>query len=364
MRASNHNSNKQLHRWLVVVALGLAVYACYQLIAPYIGIVCLAFIFSLLSYPLHIKILDRLNGHKNIASIVSCALLTIVILIPLFFVFAAVLQQAIEFSKNIYVFASSGQASELINHPYLQQGLDFVNTHLPFDPISEQDILRNITNIASSLGKKTLSLSGQILGNVSNFFAHFMLMLFVLFFFLRDQVKLIENFRHILPLSRSHEDKLLNELRIMAKSAVLGSLLTALAQGIAGGLAMGVVGFPALFWGSMIAFASFIPVVGTALIWVPTACYLFLTGDWQWAGIFTLWCIFIVGAIDNFLRPILMQGSSAMSTLVILFALLGGIHLYGLLGIIYGPIIFSLTFVLFRIYEVEFHDFLVNQDKT
>lgn len=364
MQASNQNSNKQLHRWLIIIALGLVGYACYELIAPYIGMICLAFILSLLSYPLHTKLLAKLNGRENTASLISCTLLTIMILIPLFFVFAAILQQAIEFSKTIYTFASSGQASEVINHPYLKQGLDFINTHLPFEPISEQDIIKNITTLASDLGKKTLSLSGQILGNVGNFFSNFLLMLFVLFFFLRDQDKLMDNLRHIVPLSRSHEDRLLEEIRIMAKSAVLGSILTAIAQGFAGGIAMGIVGFPALFWGTMLAFASFIPIVGTALIWVPTACYLFLTGDWQWGIAFSLWCAVVVGSIDNFLRPALMQGSSSMSTLVILFSLLGGVHVYGLLGLIYGPIIFSLTFVLFRIYEVEFHDFLVNQDKT
>jgi len=351
-------------RWLIIIALGVAGYASYQLIAPYIGAICLAFIISLLCNPLNLYITQKVHGHKNIASFLSCCLLTIIILIPLLFVLLAILQQGIGFSKTIYTFATSGEADKLLQHPYLQQGLTLINTYIPIDPIDEQDILQNLSQLASLLGKKTLTISGHLLGNIGNFFSQFSIMLFVLFFFLRDQVSIINRIRHILPLSRSQEDKLITELQTISKSAILGSLLTALAQGVVGGLGMWMVGFPALFWGSMIAFASFIPIIGTALIWVPTACYLFLTGDWQWGSFFVMWSLLIVGSIDNFLRPLLMQGSSAMSTLVIFFALFGGIQIYGLLGLIYGPVIFSLTLVLFRIYEVEFHAFLVSQDKS
>lgn len=111
-------------------------------------------------------------------------------------------------------------------------------------------------------------------------------------------------------------------------------------------------------------FASFIPVVGTALIWIPAAIYLFLTGDTTWAIFLTVWSVIIVGSIDNLLRPLLMQGSAGMNTLMIFFSLLGGLHLFGLIGLIYGPLIFAVTMVLFNIYEEEFKDFLNQQDNT
>ena len=111
-------------------------------------------------------------------------------------------------------------------------------------------------------------------------------------------------------------------------------------------------------------FASFIPVVGTALIWIPAATYLFLTGDTTWAIFLTVYCVAIVGSIDNLLRPLLMQGSAGMNTLMIFFSLLGGIQLFGLIGLIYGPLIFAITIVLFNIYDEEFKDFLNQQDKS
>ena len=189
-------------------------------------------------------------------------------------------------------------------------------------------------------------------------------MLFVLFFLLRDHDTIIAAIRHILPLSRSQEDKLLEEVEKVSKSAVMGSFLTAIAQGFAGGIGMWLAGFQGLFWGTMMGFASFIPVVGTALIWIPAAIFLFLTGDTTWGIFLTIWSVAVVGSIDNLLRPFLMQGSAGMNTLMIFFSLLGGLHLFGLIGLIYGPLIFAITMVLFNIYEEEFKHFLDEQDQN
>ena len=111
------------------------------------------------------------------------------------------------------------------------------------------------------------------------------------------------------------------------------------------------------------AFASLIPFVGTALIWVPAALFLFFTGQTEW-GIFMLfWGVIVVGSIDNFLRPMFMQGAS-MNTVVVFFSIIGGLQLFGLAGLIYGPIIFSITLVFFRLYESEFSEFLDAQDRS
>ena len=99
------------------------------------------------------------------------------------------------------------------------------------------------------------------------------------------------------------------------------------------------------------------------MIWLPAAIYLLVTGDWGWGLFLILWGFLVVGAIDNFLRPLFMQGSSAMSTVLIFFSLLGGIHAFGLIGLLYGPIIFAVTLALFRMYEQEFQAFLDYQDR-
>ncbi len=347
-----------------MVALLVAAFACFLLVEPYINSIVMAFIISLLMFPIHDWFEQKMPSHPNMASLLSCVVLTFIIVIPLLFVFAAIVQQGSVFSQNTYKWVTSGGIQDIFQHPLVVQGLSIVNEYLPFDKIEPKAIAEKIAQFATSFGSNLVAISAKILGDATNFLMDFFLMLFVLFFLLRDHEKIISAIRHILPLSRSQEDKILTEIEQVSKSAVMGSFLTAIAQGVAGGIGMWLAGFPGLFWGTMMGFASFIPVVGTALIWIPAAAYLFLTGDTTWAIFLTAWSVVIVGSIDNLLRPLLMQGSSGMNTLMIFFSLLGGLHLFGLIGLIYGPLIFAVTIVLFNIYEEEFKDFLNVQDNS
>lgn len=360
----SHFNKLNSSHWVLIAALLAAGYACFLLIEPYSNPIILAFIMSLLFAPLHNKISDRLPNSPNSAAILSCMALTFIIAIPLFFVFIAIVQQGATFSKDAYHWVIDGGIQTLFQHPFVAKVLSFINKYLPFDAIDPAEVTQKVAQLASQIGTRIVGMSAQIVGDVTNVLMNFFLMLFVLFFLLRDQDKIISAFRHVLPLSRSQEDRLLDEIEQVSKSAVLGSFLTAIAQGIAGGFAMWLAGFPGLFWGTMMGFTSFIPVVGTALIWVPATIYLLLTNQWEWAIFLTAWGVLVVGSIDNIVRPLLMQGNSGMNTLLIFFSLLGGIQLYGLIGLIYGPIIFALTLVLFNMYETEFKSFLDQQDKN
>lgn len=350
--------------WTLIGALALAAYACYMLVAPYMGSIVLAFIVSLLFFPLHDRIEQKLPSHPNVAAALSCTLLTVMIIIPMIFVAAAILSQGVTFFTGAYEWLTQGGAKAILDAPLVKSALALVDKWLPTESINPQELVAKAASTVSALSSQMIGMSSKILGDVTGVFVNFLLMLFVLFFLLRDHEKIINTLRHVSPLSRSQEDTLLDEAEKVAKSAVLGSFLTALAQGVVGGFAMWLAGFAGLFWGTMMAFASFIPVVGTALIWVPAAAYLLLIGQWEWAAFLAGWGVIVVGSVDNILRPLLMQGNSGMNTLLIFFSLIGGLHVYGLMGLIYGPIIFSLTLVLFRMYETEFHNFLEKQDNS
>ncbi|WP_417880210.1 AI-2E family transporter [Vibrio sp.] len=350
--------------WVLIIALLCAAYACYLLITPYLNSIIMAFIISLLVFPLHNKLNLRWPNHRNSTAFLSCLLLTFVIVLPLLAIFASIVQQGANLSQTVYAWATHGGIQEVLAQPYVVKGLSIINHYLPFDNIDPQQLAQRAAKFISQFGSTLVSISAGILGDATNFIMNFFLMLFVLFFLLRDQERLVDGMRHILPLSRSQEDRLLSEIEQVSKSAVLGSFLTAIAQGVVGGLAFWIVGLPGLFLGTMIGAASFIPVVGTALVWIPAAAYLFLTGEITWAIFIVVWGVAVIGSIDNLLRPLLMQGSAGMDTLMIFFALLGGIQLFGLIGLIYGPLIFAITMVLFKMYEEEFKHFLNMQDNS
>ncbi|CAM2848605.1 AI-2E family transporter [Vibrio rarus] len=351
-------------QWLLIIALLVCAYACFTLIEPYINSIVMAFIISLLIFPIHDYLDNKMPNMRNTSALLSCIILTFIIVIPLLFVFTAIIQQGSSFSQSVYHWVTEGGVQELFTQPYVVKVLALANTYLPFNALEPSEIAQKVAELATSFGSNLVGISASVVGSATSFLVNFGLMLFVLFFLLRDHETIITAIRHIVPLSRSQEDRLLVEIEQVSKSAVMGSFLTAIAQGVAGGLAMWLVGFPGLFWGTMMGFASFVPVVGTALIWIPTCLYLLLTGDTGWAIFLLIWSVAVVGSIDNILRPLLMQGGAGMNTLMIFFSLLGGLHVFGLIGLIYGPLIFAITMVLFNMYEEEFNDFLDKQDNN
>ena len=351
-------------QWVIVVALLVAAFSCYLLVAPYINAIVMAFIISLLISPVHAWLEGKMPTHRNLTAFLSCAILTFIIVLPLTLVFVSIVNQGAIFSQNVYKWGTHGGIESVTTHPLVLKTVSLINSYLPFDKIDPQNIAQKAGQLAATLGTNLVGISAKVLGDATNFLINFFLMLFVLFFLLRDHDKIIFALRHVVPLSRSQEDTLLNEIENVSKSAVMGSFLTALAQGIAGGLGMWAAGFPGLFWGTMLAFASFIPVIGTALIWIPASIYLYFTGDTGWAIFLVVWSVAVVGSIDNFLRPFLMQGNSGMNTLLMFFSLLGGLQFFGLIGLIYGPIIFAVTMVMFKIYEETFQNFLNDQDNS
>lgn len=341
---------------------------CFTLIRPYIHTILLAMILAFVMSPVHGRIEIALGGRKNTAAAVSCLLLTICVVLPLFFMLFSVIQQAVSSFNAMSDFIAAGKAEALLSHPLVMKVTGIIRHVMPdikkaFPDLANVRIDKLVMNTSASLGKSLLNKSGSIAGNIGALIANFFLMIFTFFFMVRDESKMLDRLLHLVPMTASEENQIIEKIKDVAKSALLGTLVTALAQGFAGGLAFFFCGLPALFWGMVMAFASLIPMVGTALVWVPACLYLLISGS-LWQSLFLLiWCVVVVGGIDNFVRPLFMQGGSGMHTLVIFFSIIGGINTFGLMGLLYGPLLFGLALVLLHIYNLEFREFLTGQDK-
>lgn len=351
------------HRFVLLCFLAVALYGCYWLVKPFLQPIIMAMLIGLLAYPAHQRLVSILRGRETIASIISCLALLLIILLPTLVLLIAVLKQGISYSVVVREWATSENIQQLMSHPWLHEAQLRITQILPQGALDHDNIRTKALAAAGTMGRQFAGMSTAILGSVTEFIVHFLLLLFVLFFVLRDHDKLMAFLHRALPLSRSQEEALFHEVQTVSKSALMGSFLTAIAQGIVGGFGLWLAGFPGVFWGAVMAFTSLIPLVGTALIWVPAALYLGFTGEMGWAGFLVVWGVVVTGSIDNFLRPLLMHGAS-MSTVVIFFSIIGGLQVFGLIGLIYGPLIFSLALVLFKLYENAFSDFLNSQDSS
>ncbi len=351
----------QSNRVWLLVFLVLALGACYLLIKPYLQPIVLAILIGMLAAPINERIVGLLRGRRNLGALLGCLLLSLVIVIPALILMVAILKQGITYSIIVREWATPENVQQLLANPRIVSVREWLTDVLPDGAMEPENIREQALAVAGQMGKQFAGVSTAVMGSVTAFFINFMLLLFVLFFVLRDHDRMLAFMRHAMPLSRSQEDLLFREVREVSKSALLGSLLTALTQGVVGGLGLWLAGFPGLFWGAVMAFTSLVPLVGTALVWVPAAAFLALTGEYGWSAFLVVWGVVVVGSIDNFLRPLFMQGSS-MNTVVVFFSLIGGLQVFGLMGLIYGPLVFSVALVLFRLYEREFSTFLDSQD--
>jgi predicted PurR-regulated permease PerM len=361
-----------LSHYFLLFLLILSIFACYNLLKPYLNPIFLALILSTILHPVNQKIEQWVRGRRTLAALLSCVLLTLVVVLPLTFMMIALLKQGIQAITAIYDWIASGGYNKLIDHPWAMKVVALGDKYLldikKFFPEFDPETIRLdkiLLQVSSFIGENLYQSGGKFFGNITSLIGQFFLMIFAFFFIIRDQEKLFKAILHLLPLSASHERKIIEKIREVARSALLGTLVTAIAQGTAGGIAFSIAGLPGLFWGAVMAFTSLIPFIGTALIWVPAAGYLFLSGHWGYGIFIVFWSVLVVGMIDNFVRPLFMRGSGGgMSTLLIFFSIIGGLGYFGLIGLLYGPLIFGLTLVFLYIYSLEFKSFLTYQDRA
>ena len=340
---------------LVLLALLLfSLYLAFRVIKPFLDPIVIAVVLAPIVYPVYRWLRGRLGGRKSAAALLTCLAVVLVVIGPLSVLGTALVKQGIEAVRALEAHAQAGTLEELLGGPQVEEWLERIGAVLPMVDPERLDLKGMLLSFSSRIGQLLLAKGGQLLSSTGALLTNIVLMIFVLFFTIRDGEEMLAGLRSLSPLRAEQEERLIARFRSVSRSAILGTLGTAAAQGAAGGIGLALVGLPGLFWGAIMAFTSLIPFVGTALVWLPAVGFLLATGHPGKAIFLAAWCMVLVGSIDNFLRPILMKGEGGMSTLWMFFAVLGGLNLFGLVGLVYGPLIFGLCAVLLLLYRDEF----------
>ncbi len=347
------------YRAFLLVVLALSLYLAYLILFPFIDTLILAIILASIFNPLQIYLERRLKGRKNLAALIIVLVITFVIAIPVFVFTSTLVAQGLDTVNRTNDWVRAGKLQQLVQDPRINEYLAKLQERFPFLEVNKTDISDALLYLSKGIGQFLLGKVSSILGNVASLVAHFFVMIFIAYFLVRDGGEMVSAVRSYLPLRAEQEDRIINGIRVVTKSVLLGTFITAICQGVAGGIAFAILDFPGLFWGTMTALASLIPLVGTYLIWVPIALYLVLLGEFRSAVFLAVWSIVASGIIENLVRPLLMKGKSKMSPFYIFLAILGGVQYFGLKGILYGPLILSFAMIMLFIYGVEYRDDLI-----
>lgn len=351
-------SRQGLYGYFLIVLVLLALYLLYGLIRPFMHTLIMSIVVAACFSPLYNRILPRFGGRELLSSGTVIGIIVVCFAIPVTVFLSGLIPQAIDSIRSVNDWLRTTDFDGMARHSYLTPVMDWIQQKLPFiDPL-ELDLRHNITLFSKTVGQNIISFATTALGDTVTFFFHFLLMLLTVFFLLKDGKKMLAAVKYLCPMREEQEDNIINTLRQVSRSVLVGGLLVAALQGAVGGLGLAIVGIPALFWGTVMGFCSLIPVVGTGLVWIPACLYLFIMGEWQNSLFLLLWCGLPVAAIDSFLRPYFMKDSARVSVFFIFMSILGGIKTFGMLGILYGPLILSFSMVMLTIYGEEFADVL------
>lgn len=350
---------------LIAAFIGLfAVFKPFLIILLFTAILATAF------YPLYDKFLNLFKGKARIASFVTCFLILAILVVPLLIFIFFFTQQAID----TYLFIQSHIQNGSFD-PYLkwQKGgliYDFLvslqgqfGSFIALDAIDLKKGLADATKeIASSIatqGPDLLRGGANLVRRFLELLLQIFILFFALYYFFKDGKYIIKKIMVLSPLPEKHEKEIAKKFKEISLATLYGIFLTSVVQGIVGGIGFAFAGIPnSLFWGTTIALFSLVPIIGTAIIWVPASLILMASGHLL-AGIFLFfWGLLLVSTVDNFLRAFLIGGRTKTNQLLTFLAVFGGIAAFGLIGVIFGPLILTLFFSFLHIYEIEYRNVL------
>ncbi len=335
---------------ILVVALTLAVIV----LRPFVDIIVIGVVLATLFWPIHRRISGLCRQRETLAALLTTGLIFSCLILPVFFFLGSLLAQGVQSVNALQARLASLDFNTLFSHDAVAPYLAWVQDHLPFLDVKKLALQADLLDISKTAGQLLLDSGTKIVGNVFVLSMNFIILMFVLFFLIRDGEAMLARLRYLLPLTENQENRIFRQLDDVAKSVILGAFVIALAQGVAGGIGLFIVGIQPFFWGCMMGFASLIPVVGTAVIWLPVAIYLGLTGQWQWGLFMVGWGVLVVSSIDSVIRPLLMQNRSNMSTFWVFLSIIGGIKFFGALGILYGPLVLGFAMVMLSLYAEDY----------
>jgi predicted PurR-regulated permease PerM len=325
-----------------------------SMIRSFLMAIFLAGIFSALARPLYKRFERWYGGRRALASLSTLVLILIVVILPLGALMGIVTAQAIKVGQTVTPWVQEQIAQPGEFHKLLSS-IPFYEKLAPYSETIWSKAGELIGNISEFL---ISSLSSATMGAVNLLFMTFA-MLYTMFFFLMDGDKLLIKILYYLPLQDQDEQRMLEKFTSVTRATLKGTAVIGILQGGLAGIAFWVVGIPsAVFWGTIMAVLSIIPGIGTALIWGPAVIILAAGGHFLKAAGLGIFCALVVGSIDNLLRPILVGKDTQMHELMIFFGTLGGIIMFGVVGMIIGPIVAALFITIWEIYGAAFKDIL------
>ena len=336
-------------RWIaLLVATGLALYLNWLMIMPFIGVLAWATVLVITFHPIHKRILAR-TGSPSWSALLSSLLLIVTILLPLTLVTLAVVNEASKVTDQLQAMQAQGGDLLSPDSPVTGRYVRWVEQYVSLDQLRSQEaVVERLRGLSGAIASRTLGFVGGLAGAI----VQVAFIMFTMYYLFRDGDRIRQALYSILPLEHSQAHEIFTRTHEVVGASVNGVLIIALIQGALGGLAFWFLGLPSpLLWTVVMTLLSLIPMAGAFIVWVPAAIYLALTGAYVKAGLLVAWGALVIGSADNFLRPKLVGDKTRLHELLIFFSVLGGLQVFGILGLVLGPVVVAITLALLDVFR-------------
>lgn len=353
-----NRTSQNMILWFFLACFLISISLMGWLLSPFLSIIVLGAVVTGAFYPVYQRLTAHAKIRPGLASLLTCLLIFLVLFVPVVFFVGVLTQEA----YDLIQLARSPDLTRFINTHFTNSALlERINPLLVnFDiVITGEELNKTISDIGRFVGLFLYDQARAIASNTLRFLADFFLMLLVIFFLLIDGPKLVQFLVDLSPLPEEQDNQLINKFNDMAGAVLVGNGLCGALQGLAGGVIFWLFGLPSAFlWGVIMALLAFLPIIGIGVVFIPTAIFLFLTGRTGSALIFLVCYLLLSGGVEYALKPKIVGNRVQMHTLVVFLSIIGGLKLFGILGIIYGPLIATAFLTLTEIYHKSYQQLI------
>ena len=345
------SSRRAMQKASFLLVLALTTIAFFWLIASFLMPVFWAAVLATIFFPVQRRYVARFGGRRSLAAIATLLTIVAVVVLPLALVGVAVTGEALQLAEQI----KSGAIDLKAPLRYLERMMPVATDFLDRFGLHVDGLTERLSTAALGISQIIAAGALGIGQDILNVTALFFVMLYILFFFLRDGSQLVATLIRVLPLGDARERQLLAKFGEVSLATIKGTLVVGVVQGAIGGILFWALGLPApVFWGAVMAVFSVLPAVGPGLVWAPAAIILLALGAYVKAIILIAGGVIVIGLVDNVLRPPLVGRDTQMPDYLVLLATLGGIAVFGISGFVIGPVIAAFFLVVWEMFADEY----------
>jgi predicted PurR-regulated permease PerM len=348
-------STQMIFKYFLVIFL-ITIFFVGKLLWPFMSILVLAFVLTGIFYPVYGFFAKKMR--PAMSSLITCIIIFLVVFVPLVFLVGALSKEA----YGLYLMGTDAAISqdlkELFQNSRILERIQSILANYDIK-LGAEHLNRGLSELGGSVGLFLYEQVSTVASNVLRFVVNFALMLLVIFFLLMDGKKLIAFLVELSPLPDDQDRKLMGKFHAMASVVLVVNGISGLIQGFLGGVVFAIFGLASPFlWGFIMAILAFFPIVGIAAVFAPAAVYLFLKGRIAAGIFFIIFYLVVSSVVEYVVKPKLVGNKVRMHTLLVFLSILGGLKVFGILGIIYGPLVITAFLTLTDIYRASYETYL------